>query len=663
MTKRQVRLLHKWLHQTQFSRLVALVAQCLVAITGASWINPTIGIVVGLTVGSKMVVEHRGFRSRWSNVPSTAHADDIQDIGSVGPISDIDRSWENVEPCDTEDLFGTLDDKETFDVSCNELDGLSVEEMQVPQFLRPKPKVAASKPIVLSEVSVAIKRTADEMASRQVHKMTADLKQPWQTGPLASLFGKPKPFWDRLQVTQKLPLVGMSDHITAGPSSSAVPVPIQQTELTVQRIRSSRLVTSCDNFRHVALARFKTMVLLDLSCTRLGRSLVSFAGTLCSNDELSQVFMDVFSPKATGTILKRCNALWRFSCWIQTRLSGSPFNQSEATVYSYVCHLRDSGAGATTPSQFVEALRFADALIGFTTTTLKDMLSPRVTGAAHSFYMTKRIRKPAEVLTVREVSALEDICMNDPDVHRRLIAGHLIFSFAAAARWHDSMYVVSIELSTAGPITLLEALTSKHKSSRGKEQQMELLPFTALGHVTCEESWGSSWIQSRKDANADMWNYFLNSWSESSQDWVDSRMSTAEATGWLRELLEPYVGGDRAAKLTVHGLKATLLSWAAKSTLFTADEQLALGHHVSAQYKSAMIYSRDNQISLCKKTHIVCSQTFEMGLLILTALESADYFSLRLRLPWKRKALRAMTAPVIQMMLHQLLPQEASMAA
>jgi len=363
------------------------------------------------------------------------------------------------------------------------------------------------------------------------------------------------------------------------------------------------LVSSTDNYRHVALARFKTMVLLDLDCARLGQSLRSFAGTLCPDSELSQVFMDVFSPKATGTILKRCNALWRFSCWLQTRGGGSPFKQDERAIYSYVCYLRDSGVGPTTPSQFVEALRFSDTLIGFTSSSLTDMLSSRVTGAAHACYMTKRFRKPAEVLKVDEIVALEDICLNDPDLHRRLIAGHLIFCFTAAARWHDSMYVISIEISTARPVTLLEAMTSKHKSSRGKEQQMELLPFTALGHVTAEESWGDSWMKSRDAADVGSWNYFLNSWSESEQTWIESRMSTAEATGWLRELLEPRVGSDRASSLTVHGLKATLLSWAAKSTLFTADEQLALGHHVNAQYRSAMIYSRDNQIGLCKKVH------------------------------------------------------------
>lgn len=68
------------------------------------------------------------------------------------------------------------------------------------------------------------------------------------------------------------------------------------------------------------------------------------------------------------------------------------------------------------------------------------------------------------------------------------------------------------------------------------------------------------------------------------------------------------MGSDRASTLTVHGMKATLLSWAATSTIFTADEQLALGHHVSAQYRSAMIYSRDNQIGLCRKIHQMFSR-------------------------------------------------------
>ena len=108
-------------------------------------------------------------------------------------------------------------------------------------------------------------------------------------------------------------------------------------------------------------------------------------------------------------------------------------------------------------------------------------------------------------------------------------------------------------------------------------------------------------------------NHFLRSWSESRSTWSSGKMSTAEATCSLRELLEPVSGKQRAEKLTVHGLKATLCSWAAKSLMFSPHEQLALGHHVHPQYKSAMIYSRDNQIRLCTKLHFMFRKLREGG--------------------------------------------------
>ena len=432
-----------------------------------------------------MVVEHRGFRGRWQRLESANVTN--TDSNDVDPsFSDPGMDWEHVEQSAASDMFGLPHDDD-FDDIATAMDDQPVDPVRTGHLLmQPKPKIAATKPPVSTSVGIAVKRTADEMASTQIHRLIADVKQPWQTGPLSTLFSKQKPFWERLQRQNKMPLVGLSDHIALSSEDSAIPKPIQQTELTVQRIRASRLVSSQDDYRHLALSRFKTMVLLNLDGTRLGQSLRSFAGTLCPDDELSQIFMDVFAPKATGTILKRCNALWRFSGWLQTQGFGSPFCQDEKTLYQYVCHLRQSQAGPTTPSQFLEAMRFSDALLGFTKVRLSDMLSARVVGAAHATYMTKRVRRPAEVLTVAEVSALEDICLNDAELHRRVIAGHLLFSFTAAARWHDSMFVVSLDLSTAGNIVLLEALTSKHKSSRGKEQQMELLPFTALGKVTDE---------------------------------------------------------------------------------------------------------------------------------------------------------------------------------
>ena len=469
--------------------------------------------------------------------------------------------------------------------------------------LQPTSKSRPQPPASSREFKAGVKRTTDEFMSHQLHRQISELKQPWQRGPLSSIFTKPKPFWKSASSLTSFSAVGLSDHLAAVDSNATIPRQLGQSESTTARIRSSRIVSTDDDFRRLALSRYKTMVLIDLNVTRLGLSLMSFAGTLCTDDELVQIFNDVFAPKASGTVLKRCNAMWRFSCWLQTGSRGSPFSQDESTVYRYICHLRDTGAGATTPSQFVEALRFSDSLLGFCNIKLSDMLSPRVTGATHAAYMTKRVRKPAEVLTVSEICELERLCMNDEQLHKRIIAGHILFSFMSAARWHDSMHVVAMEITREQHLVLIEAMTAKHKSSRTKEQQRELLPFTALGKITDDSSWAEFWVEARARAFSENWPYFLCSWSDHKHDWAFSRMSTAEATCWLRELLEPHVGSDRASSLTIHGMKATLLSWAAKSMMFTPDEQLALGHHVSIQHRSALIYSRDNQIALCTKIH------------------------------------------------------------
>ena len=330
--------------------IVATVVGFLDVINGVNFHFHTRITGVWSIVGIEMVVEYKGFRSRWKSHACSSSLPVSSDQLESSSLPDLDFSWEQFDSVDTGGLFG--DANETFDFQDDPDLKHDTDQPDniVHRFVEPKPKVAPSKPVAPTSDSLAIKRTADELASRHVHRSILDVKQPWQKGPLAGMFGKQKPFWERLQVTKSVPVVGLLDHVVASSASSEIPRPIQQTELTVNRIRSSRIIASDDNYRHLSLSRFKTMVLLDLDCTRLGQSLRSFAGTLCTDDELSQAFMDVFAPKATGTILKRCNALWRFSCWLQRWGSFSPFNQDEGVIYEYICHLRNSGAGSTTPS-------------------------------------------------------------------------------------------------------------------------------------------------------------------------------------------------------------------------------------------------------------------------------------------------------------------------
>ena len=63
-------------------------------------------------------------------------------------------------------------------------------------------------------------------------------------------------------------------------------------------------------------------------------------------------------------------------------------------------------------------------------------------------------------------------------------------------------------------------------------------------------------------------------------------MSSSEGTLWIRELLcltgTPEKEADKSSS---HGLKATLLSWVAKSGRFSATEQRCLGHHFDPELR------------------------------------------------------------------------------
>ena len=570
----------------------------------------------------------QGFRKRWRQSVSTSDSfqDSFENLNDCAEHSNsLDTALDAVSELEESDPNGLLDIpldsvsvQEVSDFE-DENEGFSLVDDVIGKDDIPPPTLmvatAKSKPRPVDETIVTdprgIKRTADELSTRVLHERMSKMKQPWQQGPLSSLFAQPKSIWQRDNTVH---CIGMYDHLTMLDDVSAKPKAASSAVLGKQRIRTARMINDEDDFRRVALGRFKTMILVDLTSTRLGKSLQTFAGTLCTNDELSQIFSDVFSPKATGTIIKRCNSMWRFYHWLQLRGGGSPFCQSENILYEYISQLR-SQAGPTAPSQFVESFRFCDGLFGLDKVPVDLSLSSRVVGAAHSSFMTKRIRRPAELLTVSEITELERLCFEGEPNHIRVISGHLFFSFMSGARWHDTMYIIDTEVSESRGMFLMEASTERHKSSRGKEQQMELLPFTALGQAMHDEPWVKPWNEARHLEGCSNWNHnhFLRSWSESRSVWSLGKMSTAEATCWLRELLEPVAGKQRAEKLTVHGLKATLCSWAAKSLMFSPDEQLALGHHVHPQYKSAMIYSRDNQIRLCTKLYFMFRKLREGG--------------------------------------------------
>ena len=75
------------------------------------------------------------------------------------------------------------------------------------------------------------------------------------------------------------------------------------------------------------------------------------------------------------------------------------------------------------------------------------------------------------------------------DTVRTLVSGALLFCVLACARWSDVSRLESLQTDSYESMLLVEGDSSKHKTSRSKEAQTRLLPYTAWGTFTQEKPW------------------------------------------------------------------------------------------------------------------------------------------------------------------------------
>ena len=424
------------------------------------------------------------------------------------------------------------------------------------------------------------------------------VKLPWETGPLAPVF-KRESFARRFEIEPQT--VGLSDVLNPHPKVRAA-VPAQVPSMSSHAAVRRRIVCTSyniqdDELRSRALNRFKVLVCMDLSATGIGKSMLNCIGNLDSHTDVLQVLEDALASKATGTLLKRVSSLWRWASWLASSSKGTCFDQTEATVYEYMNHLRNIRSAPTCASHFVEAVRFAEQVFKLVKMDVQTVLTSRVTGAAHNMFLHKRKLKQAPAFSVGAVSVFEDLCNNDVRPHVRAICGSILFCIFACVRWFDAMRIESISLDKCITITLLEAATSKHKTSTTKETKTMLLPFTSLGRFLGSVNWAESFMDARSQSGLHGQDLFLPSWNEVGQSWSSYPMSSGEATCWIRELLSSS-GVEDYERFSSHSAKCTLLTWAGMTTLFTREERTLLGHHVEPQTRSATIYNRDSQIML-----------------------------------------------------------------
>ena len=82
------------------------------------------------------------------------------------------------------------------------------------------------------------------------------------------------------------------------------------------------------------------------SSSQLGRALLK-AGSLVAEDDLQRSLRDSVSSKAVGTVVKRISDYNKFAQFLVSDCHKRPLQPNESDFYRYLCHMKETGAGAT----------------------------------------------------------------------------------------------------------------------------------------------------------------------------------------------------------------------------------------------------------------------------------------------------------------------------
>ncbi|CAE7222621.1 unnamed protein product [Symbiodinium sp. CCMP2592] len=389
------------------------------------------------------------------------------------------------------------------------------------------------------------------------------------------------------------PLLGRFD----GLRRAAIPAPaagpwawVPKGTYEARRLLAARFAKSDDMLRLTALKKIRLIVLFFPDDSELGRNLVGSAGSLVEEATLTSTIEDTFSGRAASTLLKRASDFSRFAKWIVAN-KGRPLAPSEGELYAYMLHLRREKAGATAGESFLKAYKFFVHLTG---TEKSSRISPRVQGAAKAMSMAKRPLWQAPPLPVEAVRLLEELVHESEDYARASIAGFILFCLYSSARWSDAARGTHLCIDVAGNGLVLLECSTKHYKTKAKDRKDTVLPLIALGSGLTQPSWGRVWMRKRALAGLPDCSVIMPAMSPGG-NFLGRAMTAAE--GFAGDL-EQY---------SSHSLKATALSWTAKSGTTTYEERLTHGHHCSPKHGMALLYSRDALAEIIVKVAKVAS--------------------------------------------------------
>ena len=182
-----------------------------------------------------------------------------------------------------------------------------------------------------------------------------------------------------------------------------------------------------------ALAKWKFLILLDPSCSEVGRQLETADDT-----QIELVLTSVMGVKSPNTVLKRASAMLMYYRWNAVYGTASMLPLSEPDVWKYVMQQSMTSSSASRSHSLVQALGFARFVMGFDN-AIVCASSRRVIGQSQLQLSEKAPTRQARPLTVLEVKRLHAVA--DGSDHSKVdkcVASNLLLPLYGRCRVSDA---------------------------------------------------------------------------------------------------------------------------------------------------------------------------------------------------------------------------------
>ena len=336
-----------------------------------------------------------------------------------------------------------------------------------------------------------------------------------------------------------------------------------------------------------------------------------------------RTLMECLAKKATSTLMKRLGSLRRYVEFCSQE-NVMPFPLEEQSMYFFMQALKDKpGVGASSGRSFLEAVRFAGAMLGLKSNG-QCMVSARLAGLGELLSKQVKPTVQAAPLTVKQIVALEQLCCGGESLHDRVISGGVLLMIFGCARASDISRAVritvdrvdtSVVLEEGEPCGYIEIGVLGHKGARTTQHKRMLLPVVAPMMSISGGQWWDSWLEARMalqleiDGNVNL--PLLCKFDLDGKP-TDHSLQASEIGEFIRKALN--IETESRNLVRSHSCKVSMLSWMAKCGS-PLNLRRNIGHHLDVTSKSAEIYARDAMApalyELCRVIGKVKAQKFD----------------------------------------------------